>query len=382
MLVTADFTYSAAQPWERQKAFSNAYGVDAMSSVSRVLDGRLHALVERALDVATEPAARPVFLELQDQAAMFSRDPGAGGRSKPVGLFPGNAALVQREEDAEFERLFAAWLYVSHRCPPREHLTDPVIRNAAHAVITALFARHAGRLDAPTQDGLSDAWDAIDEWMQQNRESAPGNEVRALKARATALRNRGQFERAQEALNRAIRVLEGLRDAPETPAAAKEIRAELADTHGMKGGIFRRAGSLVEALAAYRRGREIEVQDQESTYNLSNTITLSITQERQSPEDPGIRADLARVIDLLQAQTAGARSDEWWAWSDLAQFHLLNGDPDAARACYAKAISGTGATADEIKRHVAILRELEQVAEANAPTIAQSIRSAIIDLTR
>jgi tetratricopeptide (TPR) repeat protein len=383
MLVTVDFTYAAAQPWERQKAFSNAYGVDAMGSVPRVLDGRLHDLVERALDVESEPAARPVFLELQDQAAMFSRDPGAGGRSKPVGLFPGNAALVQREEDAEFERLFAAWLYVSNRCPPRENLADPVIRNAAHAVITTLFARHAGRLDAPTQDGLSETWDAIDEWMQRNGESAPGNEVRALKARATALRNRGQFERAQDALNRAIRILEGVRDAPETPAAmAKEVRAELADTHGMRGGIFRRAGNLVGALAAYRRGRDIEVQDQETTYNLSNTITLSITLEHQSPEDPRIRADLARVIELLRIQTAGSRSDEWWAWSDLAQFHLLNGDPDAARECYAKAIRGTGATADEIKRHVAILRELERVTEATAPAIAQSIRSATIDLTQ
>jgi tetratricopeptide (TPR) repeat protein len=382
LLVTADFTYNAAQPWERQKAFSNAYGVDAMPSVSRILDGRLHALIERALDVQGEPAARPVFLELQDQAAMFSRDPGAGGRSKPVGLFPGNAALVQREEDAEFERLFAAWLYVSKRYPPRENLSDPVIRNAAHTVITALFGRHAGRLDPPTQDELSEMWDAIDEWMRRKGVSAPGNEVRALKARATALRNRGQFERAQEALDRAIHILEALRGEPATPAVAKEIRAELADTHGMKGGIFRRAGNLAEALGAYRRGREIEVQDLESTYNLSNTITLSITQERQSPEDPRIRADLARVIELLQVQTAGPRSDEWWAWSDLAQFHLLNGNPDAARACYAKAISGTGATADEIKRHVAILRELEQVAEETAPAIAQSLRSAITDLTR
>jgi len=168
LFVTDALKYDAAQTWEGQAAFSNAYGPDALPPASALLDGGLHALVERALDVDGEPASRPAFLELQDQAAMFSRDPGAGGRSKPVGLFPGNAELVQREETAEFERLLAAWLYISNRYAPGEILESAMIRDAVYAVIQALFERHAGRLSDSLEGALSKMWDQIDEWSRQH----------------------------------------------------------------------------------------------------------------------------------------------------------------------------------------------------------------------
>ncbi len=139
-------------------------------------------------------------------------------------------------------------------------------------------------------------------------------EARALKKRATPLRNRGQLDRALETLDRAIQLLESLRAEPDlTQVLAKEVRAELADTFGMKGGIFRRAGDLDAALTAYSTGREMEIQDGQSTYNLSNVITLSITQKGLSPTDPAIRTDLKRAIEHLETEIAGARSDEWWA---------------------------------------------------------------------
>ena len=166
--VADGFRYNRAQTWEGQAAFSNAYGPDAMPLKSGLLEGGLHRLVEHALDVDSEPASRPVFLDLLDQAAMFSRDPGSGGHSKPVGLFPGNAELLRREEAAEFERLLAAWLYVSNRYTSEEILGNVAIRDAVYDVIQPLFERHADRLAAGLKSAAGDIMDKIDEWRKEH----------------------------------------------------------------------------------------------------------------------------------------------------------------------------------------------------------------------
>jgi hypothetical protein len=168
------FGYNPTESWESQPAFSNAYGPDALPLTSTLLDGRLHTLVEHALDIDSEPASRPVFVELRDQAATFSRDPGSGGRSKPVGLFPGNAELVRREAAAEFERLLAAWLYVSTRYSLDEILSSSAIRDAVYDVIQPMFERHVDRLSAECKSAAGDVMDKIDEWRQQNGRSPAG----------------------------------------------------------------------------------------------------------------------------------------------------------------------------------------------------------------
>jgi tetratricopeptide (TPR) repeat protein len=211
----------------------------------------------------------------------------------------------------------------------------------------------------------------------------PLTEARALKRRATALRNRGELGQAQEALDEAIRVLATLlSEHTSTATDAGELRAELADTYGMKGGIFRRAGEPDAALKAYETGAEIEESDKlGTTYNRSNVITLSITEKGLNPTGHEIRELLANIIRELESETAGARRDEWWAWSDLGQFYLLNGEPDKARACYSNTISKTGATADEIRRHVTILGELAAKTAATAPGIAASISAMVEELS-
>ena len=206
-------------------------------------------------------------------------------------------------------------------------------------------------------------------------------EVRALKEDATAFRNLGQLPRALSTIKKAIKILEALLVEPGVTAnQAKDIRSELADTFGMKGGIHRREPALHEALAAYRKGRDIEVIDKQSTYNLSKVITLSITLEGRSPTDPDIHQDLQRAIEHLKAETEGPRKDEWWAWADFAQFYLLVNEPDKARACYAQARNKTGATAEEIKRHVVILEELAASTVKKAPEISRNICAVIKEL--
>lgn len=169
--ITDDFRYNPKKNWEDQATFSNAYGPDSLPLTSTLLDGRLHSLVERSLDIDSEPASRQVFLDLRDQAATFSRDPGSGGRSKPVGLFPGNVELVRREETAEFDRLLAAWLYVSTCYKLDKILGDAEIRDAVYDVIQQMFERHIDRLTAETKSKAGDMMDKIDEWRDQNGRS-------------------------------------------------------------------------------------------------------------------------------------------------------------------------------------------------------------------
>ena len=160
-----------------------------------------------------------------------------------------------------------------------------------------------------------------------------------------------------------------------------EVIAEIADTHGMKGGVFRRIPDLDAALAAYTTGAEIEVsKGLRSTYNRSNVIALSITAKGAKPTDPAIRNQLVNIIQTLEADIEGPRSDEWWAWADLAQYQLLNGKPEKARKSHQNGLSKTGATAEEIKRHALVLDELAGRTASTAPAISASIRAAIDEL--
>ena len=172
--VADDFKYNQALSWEGQAAFHNAYGPDALPIGSALLNGGLHRLIEQALDMDSEPASRSVVADLLDQAATFSRDPGSAGRSKPVGLFPGNLEMVGREEVAEFERLLAAWFYVSNRYATTEILSDAAIREAVYVVVEQLFGRHMARLPDTVQAAAGKIMDTIDEWREQHGQSPVG----------------------------------------------------------------------------------------------------------------------------------------------------------------------------------------------------------------
>ena len=203
-------------------------------------------------------------------------------------------------------------------------------------------------------------------------------DARALKREAAALRNLGELEPALTTIKQAIQQLDTMRGEPQIPdVLARVVRGELADAFGIKGGILRRMNELKGASDAYEEGRKIEDQDEESTYNLLNVITLAIIQGR-SPTDPGIRADIQKAVRRL-TNTQSARKDEWWAWADLAESWLLLNEPSMARAAYSSG-RRTGVAAQQVKRHVEILRELSDKSAKTAPEISQTIRAAIIEL--
>jgi tetratricopeptide (TPR) repeat protein len=201
--------------------------------------------------------------------------------------------------------------------------------------------------------------------------------IEEIKADATAARNLKDWDEALALFDEAIAMLHNLRkEVRGDESEARDIRIQLADTYGMKGGTYRRMQNLPRALTEYQHGLELERVDKLSTYNASNVITLGITLGALSPFDPQIQEDLDRVIAELKNATDGPRADEWWAWSDLGQFYLLRDRPDKAREAYRSAVK-TGPTSDELIRHRQILAELGSATKASAPGISRNIDETI-----
>lgn len=197
-------------------------------------------------------------------------------------------------------------------------------------------------------------------------------EIKSLKRKATALRNREEFLRAIEVLDIAIKKLDSLRKEEDD----KNLRAELSDTYGMKGGVYRRMGgkdNLEIALKMYLKGKDIENIDKISSYNLANVISLNIDHLGKSPSDSEIKKDLENAVERLQADTNGSRKDEWWAWSDLAQFYLLLNQPDDAKQAYVNAIEKSGPSREEVQRHKEILEALAKRIANVTPEISSQI---------
>jgi len=208
------------------------------------------------------------------------------------------------------------------------------------------------------------------------------DQIRALKRRGTALRNREMYSRALSTFDTAIDECKTLENQPEIkPGELEEVRLEHADAYGMKGGTYRRMDEPGKALEEYKKGRELEREYRKSTYNASNVITLVVSQGQASPTDDDVQEDLKEVIGDLEKTTQSARADEWWAWSDLGQFLLLADNVEKAKSAYSRALN-TGPRTDEVKRHVQILKELENGTRSRVPGVAKNITSIINQLGR
>ena len=72
------------------------------------------------------------------------------------------------------------------------------------------------------------------------------------------------------------------------------------------------------------------------------------------------------MVSRLERQVVGARSDEWWAYADLAQFRLLGGDVSGAHGAWA-AGRATGPSASELQRPLDVLAELAAALKERHP---------------
>ncbi len=206
------------------------------------------------------------------------------------------------------------------------------------------------------------------------------DEIRSVKLWAIAMRNLSDFDSATKLLDDASAALERMRTNPGLDTrGAVEVRVELADTYGMKGGVYRRQNRLHDAFGEYKKGREIEKIDEQSTYNLSNVIALGVSEERISPLETGMKANIEKAIAELKKETGGTRTDEWWAWSDLGQLYLLQADLVRALDAYEHARK-TGPAKDEYQRHIDGLRQLRAVTSETAREVADAIERALTEL--
>lgn len=209
----------------------------------------------------------------------------------------------------------------------------------------------------------------------------PLDEIVALKQRAVALRNRDKLDAALQVLDQAEERLEALLAEPALDRERRaKLAAELADTHGMKGGVNRRRRRLDEALDEYEAGAVVEGSEATTTYNLGNSIVLSLVLGRATLDDALLRERIDSIVQRLQRQVAGARSDEWWAYADLAQFRLLQGDVAGARQAYVKG-RATGPSAAELQRPLEVLAEIAAALKPSHPQRHDEVR-AFIDWAR
>jgi hypothetical protein len=147
LLVPVTLRYDSGQSYLKDEAYASAYGPKAVLSREGVAGGAVYRCVEKHLMVEMEPASRTVYRELLDSAQLFARQSLRGGATKPVGLFPGNRELTEKEEQADFERLLAAWLFIVHRFGEAVALADTGETGVAiREAMNGLYGRHDGRL--------------------------------------------------------------------------------------------------------------------------------------------------------------------------------------------------------------------------------------------
>ena len=201
----------------------------------------------------------------------------------------------------------------------------------------------------------------------------PLGEILELKQRAAALRDRQRYDVALRTLDEALNRLESMRvDATDDLQLQSMIQTELADAHGMKGGVFRRMGNPTAAMEEYGEGVAIEGAEGQGTYNLSNHIMLSLTLAHERLDSSAMQERIERLLERLKRQTEGARRDDWWAWADLAQYLLLKGDIGSAFEAYQRGRS-IGASAEDMHRSLEVLAELGRALESDEPEVAQRI---------
>lgn len=183
------------------------------------------------------------------------------------------------------------------------------------------------------------------------------NEVQSLKDLARSQSDQGQYEIAAKTLHDGIDVLEaaltrrtGLGDSAHRASATVDteetlIATELADLYGMLGGMRRKQGDLVRAIAAYDQGFRYESNPRDgvvNTYNALNRLVTRILMCPGSLSDPdALRSvnelefvDVPRTLGELRTELKeevdGVRSNGFWAAGDLAFTCALNGDDHGA----------------------------------------------------
>lgn len=161
-----------------------------------------------------------------------------------------------------------------------------------------------------------------------------------------------------------------------------KLASQLADTHGMMGGMYRRMAEydrsmLDGAIEMYDMGRQYEVDplyDVSNSYNLTNSIVMRVLKDPLNLERQ--KQKLQESILIIGRQVEEERKYDWWAWADLGELYLLDGKKDEALLAYDK-LRSTGARVQDYDLIRKVLQDLTQALREANPSIAEAISSAI-----
>ena len=171
------------------------------------------------------------------------------------------------------------------------------------------------------------------------------DEVRALKASAKSARDDRDWDSAIADLNDAIDLLQDRLE--ESSAAPEWLKAELADTFGMIGGIEKRWGLQLEdeqrrrhlkaSVDAYDMGFKYEQGldlDDANTYNRINRLVGRVLLDKNMLRRGDSAAskfaeELRDAEEIVTKEIETARQRDPWAYCDLGTVRLLRGKPDA-----------------------------------------------------
>lgn len=159
--------------------------------------------------------------------------------------------------------------------------------------------------------------------------------LQELKAAARELRGKQDLKGAIELLQAGM--VEG-RAALAAGNRNVALASEVADCFGMLGGNLIRQGSVSQALAVYRAGRDIEmgVDGLTMTYNTVNLLVTGLLDEGWHSLHDAL-PDIEKVITRLETRTHGEAHADVWAWADLGMCEFMRRQFSAAEAAYQQA---------------------------------------------
>jgi hypothetical protein len=145
--------------------------------------------------------------------------------------------------------------------------------------------------------------------------------IQGLKSLAKRNVECNDYKSAHNYVTEAIRILEeALTD---NTAPTDMLCRELADLHGIRGGILRRQGEEKDALRSYDVGRVYANMGKGDHYNQTKTILLLWLASSHPDEDMDLQSRLDLAMSSLEKAVAGSQRFNAWAWSDLGILHLL-----------------------------------------------------------
>jgi hypothetical protein len=182
-------------------------------------------------------------------------------------------------------------------------------------------------------------------------------QIRELKTEAKNQRDRGLkgYPRALARLAEAIKLAQGGLDDTTVPDVARQMAKELADCHGINGGVERRwglegdsvgrFGHLAASCNAYDAGHRYEWDERyniRDSYNLVNRLTgrLLIRPELLRSEETADLGGGIQALNLPQALSRAmadieeylAKKGNFWAEADLALLNVLIKGVEASSA--------------------------------------------------